>query len=152
MSGHGANAPDEFNLERFVRAQQGIFESACAEMQRGLKRGHWMWFIFPQIAGLGQQSSTSTRFAIASIQEARAYLAHPILGPRLKEISSIVSSLKGTPIGQVLGPIDSMKLKSSMTLFAHATADNQPFLNILQVHFGGQFDPLTLKLLEREKT
>src|ERR1700733_4889261 len=112
---------DPFELERFVAAQDqgGTYEAALAELRAGRKRGHWMWFVFPQIAGLGQ-SPTSRHYAIASLAEAEAYLAHPVLGPRLIECARVVSELQGRSAQEIFGGIDAIKLRSSMTLFARA--------------------------------
>jgi uncharacterized protein (DUF1810 family) len=110
---------DPFDLERFITAQSGTYEHAVAELRRGQKTSHWMWFVFPQIAGLGQ-SATSRRYAITSLSEARAYLAHPVLGPRLRECTSILVDLSGRTAEQIFGSIDAQKLRSSMTLFQHA--------------------------------
>lgn len=114
---------DEFNLERYVEAQDrgGAYERALAELRAGRKRGHWIWFVFPQIAGLGM-SAMSRQYAISSVAEARAYLAHPVLGPRLRECAQIVAGTAGRSAQQVFGPVDAMKLRSSMTLFAAAEA------------------------------
>ena len=137
---------DRYNLERFVQAQQGSFDQACAELRRGRKTRHWMWFIFPQFAGLGL-SETSRKYAIASIEEAQAYLAHPVLGPRLREVCRLVSLLKGQSMSEVFGYPDDLKLRSSMTLFAHATTENALFVGIIRDFFGGEFDGLTLELM-----
>ena len=110
----------------------------------GVKRGHWMWFIFPQIQGLGH-SATAMRFAISSREEAEAYLQHSVLGPRLRECTGLVNMIEGRSIERILGYPDDMKFRSSMTLFAHVTADNQVFLDALQRYFGGEFDRLTLE-------
>ena len=123
------------DLERFVSAQAGgVHEQALAELRAGRKTGHWMWFVFPQVAGLGS-SSTSRRYAIGSADEARAYLAHPVLGPRLLACTWAVLDFAGTP-EELLGPVDAAKLRSSMTLFAGVSA--QPvFAEVLDRHFGG---------------
>ena len=144
---------DRYNLERFVEAQEGVFEQACAELRRGRKTGHWMWFIFPQIAGLGF-SEMSREYAIRSIEEARAYLAHPVLGSRLREISQIVNGIEGKTAYQVFGSPDDMKLRSSMTLFAKATEgdllnDNLVFAEVIEKYFGGELDESTVKLMVR---
>lgn len=137
---------DIYNLERFVEAQRGVFEGACAELRRGLKTGHWMWFIFPQIAGLGY-SAMSLRYSIGSLDEARAYLSHSILGPRLRETCGIVNGIEGRTAYQVFGSPDDMKLRSSMTLFAHATKENDVFIDVIRKYFGGDFDKRTLELM-----
>lgn len=137
---------DPFHLQRFVDAQDGIYEEACSELRAGFKRGHWMWFVFPQIQGLGQ-SFTARRFGISSPEEAGAFLEHVILGPRLRECTRIVNSLEGRSAEQIFGYEDAMKFRSCMTLFAHATSDNQLFQDALQKFFGGRFDPLTIERL-----
>ena len=140
---------DPYNLARFVEAQQGTFEQACAELRRGRKTGHWMWFIFPQIAGLGF-SEMSQRYAIRSVEEARAYLEHPVLGPRLREICRIVNGIEGKTAYQVFGSPDDMKLRSSMTLFARATEQNAEFVEVLRQYFGGEWDERTMRLIGRK--
>jgi uncharacterized protein (DUF1810 family) len=142
----GNSMPDPFDLQRFVDPQRAEFESARSELQGGMKVGHWIWFIFPQIKGLGQ-SWMSQRYAISSLAEAQAYLQHPILGPRLRECTQLVNLVKGRSIEEIFGDIDAMKFRSSMTLFAKATDDNQVFLNALQKYFSGEFDPLTIQRL-----
>jgi uncharacterized protein (DUF1810 family) len=137
---------DPFNLQRFVDAQNPCFESVRSELRDGKKRGHWMWFIFPQIKGLGH-SSLAQKFAISSRGEAAAYLSHRTLGPRLRECAQLVTCLKGRSIEQIFGNLDDMKFRSCMTLFAHATQDNQVFIDALQKYFAGKFDPLTLERL-----
>lgn len=138
--------PDPFDLQRFVDAQRAEFESARSELAAGRKVGHWIWFIFPQIKGLGH-SSMSQYYAIASLAEAEAYLQHPVLGPRLRECTRLVNSAKGRTIEEIFGGIDSMKFRSSMTLFAKAANDNQIFLDALNGYFAGEFDPLTIQRL-----
>jgi uncharacterized protein (DUF1810 family) len=138
---------DPFKLERFVEAQAPVYEQALRELRAGAKESHWMWFIFPQIAGLGQ-SPTSIRFAISSLDEARAYLAHAVLGPRLKECAGVVAALEGLAARQIFGSIDEMKFRSSMTLFARA-AEGDVFQRCLDKYFGGAPDPATLANLRR---
>ena len=140
---------DPFGLERFIAAQDrgGTYEAAVGELRAGRKRGHWMWFVFPQIAGLGQ-SPTSRRYAISSLAEARAYLAHPILGPRLIESARIVHKLEGRSASDIFGGIDAMKLCSSMTLFARADPENPAFGEVLEKFFSGVPDEATDRLLE----
>ena len=137
---------EPFGLERFVAAQDrgGTYEAAAAELRAGRKRSHWMWFVFPQIAGLGQ-SPTSRRYAISSLAEARAYLAHPILGPRLIESARIVHKLEGRSASDIFGGIDAMKLRSSMTLFSLAAPDQPTFAQVLDRFFEGQPDPETVR-------
>ena len=137
-----------FRLERFVEAQQGVFVQACAELRRGRKTGHWMWFVFPQIAGLGF-SETSRRYAIGSLAEARAYVAHPVLGPRLREVSAIVLGIEGRSAYEIFVSPDDMKLRSSMTLFARATQEDGVYVEVMRKYFGGVEDEKTVGLMER---
>jgi uncharacterized protein (DUF1810 family) len=137
---------DPYNLQRFVDAQESVYEEVCLELRDGYKRSHWMWFIFPQIKGLGH-SPLASKFAISSLQEAEAYLEHPILGPRLRECARLVTLLEGRSIDQIFGSPDNLKFRSSMTLFARATPDNEVFKDALQKYFGGGIDPLTLERL-----
>lgn len=137
---------DPYRLERFVRAQEGVIEQALAELRAGRKRSHWMWFVFPQIAGLGF-SSMAREFAISSLAEARAYLEHPVLGPRLRMCAQAVNGLEGLTAEEIFGYPDHMKFRSSMTLFARATEDNREFVEAIGKYFGGEFDPLTLERL-----
>jgi uncharacterized protein (DUF1810 family) len=134
---------DSHDLKRFVEAQQGVIETVCRELARGKKQTHWIWFIFPQIAGLGH-STMATRFAIASIEEASAYLAHPVLGPRLRECCELMLRAQEKPIEQILPPPDDMKFRSCMTLFSRATEDNAVFIACLEKYFDGDPDPATL--------
>jgi uncharacterized protein (DUF1810 family) len=133
---------DPYNLGRFERAQRSTYASAVEELRAGRKRSHWMWFVFPQIAGLGR-SATAREFAITSLDEARAYLAHPVLGPRLRESAGILAELSGRSADEVLGPIDAMKLRSSMTLFARAAPEEPVFAQVLDRYFGGVADEQT---------
>ena len=151
---------DPYRLERFVAAQDevGTFQRAVTELRAGAKRGHWMWFVFPQIAGLGT-SSTARHYAITSLDEARAYLAHPVLGTRLRECARIVADTEGRTAEQIFGLIDALKLRSSMTLFAEAEAEAEAeagetaFREVLVKFFGGVPDEATLtRLLERSAT
>ena len=137
-----------FDLDRFVAAQDhgGTYEAAVAELRSGRKRSHWMWFVFPQIAGLGQ-SPISRRYAISSLAEAQAYLAHEVLGPRLVECARIVGGLKAPSAEDIFGGIDAMKLRSSMTLFARADPTNPVFAEVLEAYFGGKADEATDRLL-----
>jgi uncharacterized protein (DUF1810 family) len=137
---------DPFQLERFVDAQQSVYESVLCELRAGRKRSHWMWFIFPQIAGLGQ-SAISARFALSSLNEAVAYLAHSVLGPRLRECSTLVTGVEGRSIAEIFRPPDDMKFRSSMTLFSQAAPQDPIFAACLQKYFGGELDPLTLARL-----
>jgi uncharacterized protein (DUF1810 family) len=137
---------DPFNLQRFVNAQNPIYAGVCAELRNGRKRGHWIWFIFPQFRGLGS-STMANAFGISSRQEAKAYLDHPVLGPRLRECTRLVNLVEGRTIDQIFEYPDDLKFRSSMTLFARVTSDNQVFKNALQKYFGGAPDPLTLERL-----
>ena len=133
-------------LDRFLDAQRGDYAAALAEVRRGRKASHWMWYIFPQIAGLGQ-SSTARYYSIRDLEEAREYYAHPVLGQRLREISGALLELRGSDPVAVFGGIDSMKLKSSMTLFAVAAPDDPLFQQVLDKYYGGERDALTLRIL-----
>ena len=139
---------DPFDLDRFVTAQDqgGTHDAAVSELRAGHKRSHWMWFVFPQIAGLGQ-SPISRRYAISSLAEAQAYLAHPVLGPRLIECAGIVRELAGRTAQDIFGGIDAMKLRSSMTLFARAAPAQAVFQEVLDAYFGGAPDEATDRLL-----
>jgi uncharacterized protein (DUF1810 family) len=139
---------DDFDLERFVRAQDegGTYAQALAELRRGRKVSHWMWFVFPQLAGLGR-SSTARFYAIHSLAEAEAYLAHPLLGERLRESSAVVAGLQSRSAEDVFGAIDAVKLRSSMTLFARAAPGERVFADVLDHYFGGKPDPATERLL-----
>ncbi|GAB3242845.1 DUF1810 domain-containing protein [Kineosporia babensis] len=135
---------DPFDLARFVEAQDsgGTYARAVAELRAGEKVGHWMWFVFPQVAGLGL-SAMSVRYAIDGLPEARAYLAHPVLGPRLQECAGILDGLPRSDADQILGPVDAAKLRSSMTLFAYAAPEREEFRSVLKKYFGGVEDSAT---------
>jgi uncharacterized protein (DUF1810 family) len=137
---------DPFDLDRFVRAQASDYERALAEIHAGHKRSHWMWYVFPQFAGLGQ-SPTSQHFAITSLDEARAYLAHPILGPRLAECAGALLSVHDRTAHQIFGSPDDLKLKSSATLFALVSPDGSVFHRVLEKYFGGHADEQTITLV-----
>jgi uncharacterized protein (DUF1810 family) len=139
---------DRFDLGRFVDAQDqgGTYAAALAELRAGRKTSHWMWFVFPQIAGLGQ-SPISRRFAIASLDEARAYLSDPVLGPRLIECATTLTELATENPEQIFGGIDALKLRSSMTLFARADPDTPVFAQVLDQYFDGEADAATIRLL-----
>jgi len=137
---------DPYDLERFVDAQNPVFEQVCSELRQGRKRSHWMWFVFPQLRGLGA-SPMANKFGISSREEAEAYLRHPILGPRLLECTRLVNLVEGSAIEEVFGYPDNLKFHSSMTLFAQVAPENGVFAAALQKHFGGQHDKLTLNLL-----
>jgi uncharacterized protein (DUF1810 family) len=138
--------PVSADLERFVTAQRDVYPSVLEELRRGRKSGHWIWFIFPQIAGLGR-STTSQAFAIRSLEEARAYLAHPILGARLRECASILAALEGPGAVEIFGPLDAMKVRSSMTLFLRAAPDEPVFALVLDRLYDGLPDDTTDALL-----
>jgi uncharacterized protein (DUF1810 family) len=152
---------DPYRLERFVAAQDqgGSYEHALAELRAGAKASHWMWYVFPQVAGLGT-SAMAREFAISSVAEARAYLAHPVLGPRLRECTRVVAETEGRPAERIFGPVDAMKLRSSMTLFEAAVspapgnlatdtkgAGGNVFGAVLAKYFGGVPDEATLARL-----
>jgi uncharacterized protein (DUF1810 family) len=137
---------DFYDLNRFVEAQEGVYEDVIAELQRGVKAGHWMWFVFPQINGLGI-SERAQKFSIESINEATAYAQHILLGPRLRECTQLVINIEGRLIQQILGHPDYLKFRSSMTLFAHATQDSQIFQDALAKYFDGKRDTMTLDIL-----
>ena len=136
---------DAFHLERFVTAQAPVFTTALEELKAGRKRSHWMWFIFPQIAGLGR-SAMAQAYAISDLAEAQAYLRHSVLGPRLVECAEIVASHQGLTAEQIFGGIDSIKLRSSMTLFAHADPEQPVFQQVIDRYFTGP-DPETERRL-----
>ena len=137
---------DTYNLQRFVDAQEGVFEEVCAELSAGHKRTHWMWFIFPQLKALGH-SSTARFYGISGRQEAREYLQHPILGARLKQCTQLLLGAQGRSIHEILGSPDDLKFRSCMTLFASVTRDKQLFVDALNQYYGGQLDDRTLDLL-----
>jgi uncharacterized protein (DUF1810 family) len=147
-NGSEMSTDDPYDLNRFVAAQNtdGIYGLAVEELSCGRKISHWMWFVFPQIAGLGY-SATSKRFAISSVDEARAFLDHPVLGPRLIECTGIVGKLQGLSAEQIFGSIDARKLHSSMTLFMRASRDEPYFKQVLHLYFDGQPDAATNRLL-----
>jgi uncharacterized protein (DUF1810 family) len=154
-------AVDPFNLQRFVDAQQHVIASVIAELRHGHKRSHWMWFIFPQLKGLGH-TARSNFFGITSLQEAAAYLQHPVLGPRLNECTQLANAVDGHSAEDLFGEIDAMKFRSSMTLFAKATPakaapakaapENQIFIDALEKYFAGEFDPLTIDYLREQNS
>jgi uncharacterized protein (DUF1810 family) len=141
---------DPHDLQRFVKAQGSVYAVALAELRAGKKRGHWMWFIFPQLAGLGS-SPTAAEYAIRSLQEARAYLKHPVLGPRLVECVQAVNALRSRSAADIFGYPDELKFRSSLTLFAMAAASEAkvPFQRALDRYFEGKGDTLTLAKLGR---
>ena len=137
---------DRFQLQRFVAAQQPVYDAVLNELRTGHKRSHWMWFIFPQISGLGR-SATAQTFAVASLAEAVAYLAHPTLGSRLRECSALVASIEGRSVAEIFDYPDDLKFHSSMTLFAQAAPQEPVFAACLQKYFRGQPDPRTIARL-----
>jgi uncharacterized protein (DUF1810 family) len=134
------------DLSRFVEAQQNVYAEALAELKAGRKTSHWMWFVFPQIAGLGR-SPTAQFYALASLDEARAFLAHPVLGPRLVEATTAVLGHPGRSTEAIFGPVDAMKFRSSMTLFEAAADDPAVFARALDIFCGGVRDAATLDIL-----
>ena len=137
---------DPYDLQRFVDAQAGTYDQALRELRAGRKRSHWMWFVLPQVAGLGR-SETARHYAVSGLDEARAYLAHPVLGPRLVECARVLAALPETDPAVVLGPVDAQKLRSSMTLFTLADPEEQVFLDVLDRCFAGEQDPATTSRL-----
>jgi uncharacterized protein (DUF1810 family) len=137
---------DPYDLQRFVLAQDRVFDHVLSELRAGKKTSHWMWFIFPQIRGLGR-SPISLEYAISSREEARAYLQHPILGPRLKECTRLVLGLQGRAVEDIFGSPDDMKFRSSMTLFAQVSPEDDIFQRALEKYFAGVPDQLTLDRL-----
>jgi uncharacterized protein (DUF1810 family) len=138
-----------FDLRRFVDAQDRVYDTVLTELRAGAKRSHWIWFVFPQLRGLGR-SGTAHHYGIASLDEARAYLAHPVLGPRLRECTRLVAAIDGRSVDEIFGWPDNMKVRSSMTLFMHATDDpdvSADFRGVLDKFYAGEEDPATLELL-----
>ena len=140
------NTNDPYDLDRFVQAQVGVYETALAEIQNGYKRSHWMWFIFPQFAGLGH-SPTSRHYAIGSRGEAQAYLAHPLLGARLCDCAEAAVAVSGRSARDIFGSPDDVKLRSCATLFAETSPENRVFQQVLDVYFAGEPYQRTLELL-----
>lgn len=138
--------PDPFDLARFVAAQETSFDRACVELAAGRKQSHWIWYIMPQMRGLGR-SDLADRYGIASLAEAEAYLADPLLGPRLRLVVGLILAIEGRTALEIMGSPDDLKLHSSMTLFARATADNAAFRSVIDRYFGGREDEATLRLL-----
>lgn len=137
---------DTFDLNRFLSAQAGVYPQVISELRAGQKLSHWIWFIFPQMKGLGQ-SSHSHFYGIGSLDEAIAYMRHPVLGPRLEECTILVNLVQKKPIEQILGYPDDLKFRSSMTLFSRAAPENTVFVQALDKFFAGRPDKLTLELL-----
>ena len=144
------NGNEPFNLERFVTAQEDVYPDVVRELRNGRKRTHWMWYIFPQIAGLGR-SPTSHFYAVKSEEEARCYLDHPVLGKRIKECTAIVLTGDERFAEKVFGQPDTMKFHSSLTLFAYISEPGSVFDQALEKFFNGQPDPLTIALLEKDQ-
>ena len=141
---------DHHNLQRFIDEQESDYQSALAEITAGRKRSHWMWYIFPQYDGLGF-SATSKHYAIKSLAEAAAYLEHPILGPRLRECVDALLAVTGRSAHEIFGSPDDVKLKSSMTLFAHVSPEGSAFEQVLDGYFEGQRDGKTLELIRNDQ-
>ncbi len=140
------NQLDPYNLRRFVDAQANVYKQVLRELRAGRKTSHWMWFIFPQIAGRGYSPMAQT-YAISGRAEAESYLQHPVLGPRLTECTRLVNQQVGRAIEEILGDIDGLKFRSSMTLFAKVAKDNPIFVEAIQKYYAGNFDELTLAKL-----
>jgi uncharacterized protein (DUF1810 family) len=146
LSSNGA----DFDLQRFVDAQNGVYGSVLTELRGGRKRSHWIWFVFPQLRGLGH-SATAARFGISCLDEARAYLAHDVLGPRLRECARLLAQIDGRSALDIFGRPDDLKVRSSMTLFARATDDpdvRADFRAVLEKFYDGDEDPMTVELLD----
>jgi uncharacterized protein (DUF1810 family) len=140
------DSTDPYDLRRFADAQARVYDTVVAELRGGRKRSHWIWFIFPQLSGLGS-SAMADRFGISSLAEARAYLAHELLGPRLHECARLVNGVRSRSIEEIFGWPDNLKVRSSMTLFTRATADNADFVALLDKYYGGEEDPVTVARL-----
>jgi uncharacterized protein (DUF1810 family) len=144
-----SDGADPFDLRRFVDAQDRVYDTVLAELRSGAKRSHWIWFVFPQLRGLGH-TTTAQHYGISSIDEARAYLAHPVLGPRLRECTRLVAAIDGRSVDQIFGWPDNLKVRSSVTLFSHATDDpdiQADFRAVLDKFYAGEEDPATVELL-----
>ena len=139
---------DPFDLARFIKAQAAVYPTVLEELSRGAKSSHWIWFIFPQLRGLGR-SETARRFGLASIEEARAYLAHPVLGGRLRECVALMNAVEGKSAFEILGPPDDLKFRSCLTMFSMAAPDEPAFAEGLERYFAGKPDPATLDLLSQ---
>jgi len=140
------NRNDPYNLQRFVEAQSGVYEQVCRELEDGRKRSHWMWFIFPQLKGLGH-SAMAERYGISTRVDAEAYLVHPVLGARLQHCTELVVTVEGRSVEEIFGPPDDMKFRSSMTLFAGVDGAGSVFGDALKKYFGGKPDQLTIERL-----
>jgi uncharacterized protein (DUF1810 family) len=137
---------EPYDLQRFVHAQDRMYDTVIDELRGGRKRSHWIWFVFPQLRGLGR-SPTALQYGITSLDEARAYLAHEVLGSRLRECARLVAAIDGRSVGDIFGFPDDLKVRSSMTLFARATDDNADFVAVLDKFYNGEEDPVTVELL-----
>jgi uncharacterized protein (DUF1810 family) len=140
---------DVYNLQRFLDPQERAYDTVLDELRAGRKASHWIWFIFPQLAGLGR-SGTAQQFAIGSLDEAKAYLQHPVLGPRLRACTQLVLNVEGRSAEEIFSSPDNLKFRSCMTLFMNATNDNTIFKDALLKYFDGKPDPLTLNLLAQQ--
>ena len=139
-----ASTGDPYDLQRFVDAQEPVYDAVISELTDGRKRSHWIWFVFPQLRGLGS-SPTAVRYGISSREEAVAYLAHEVLGPRLRECTRLVAQIDGRSVEEIFGWPDYLKVRSSMTLFARSTDDNADFVAVLEMFYGGEQDPVTVE-------
>ena len=137
---------DPYDLQRFVDAQEPVYDAVISELTDGRKRSHWIWFVFPQLRGLGS-SPTAVRYGISTREEAVAYLAHEVLGPRLRECTRLVAQIDGRSIEEIFGWPDYLKVRSSMTLFARSTEDSAEFLAVLEKFYDGEQDPVTVEAL-----
>jgi uncharacterized protein (DUF1810 family) len=143
-----SNGADQYDLQRFVDAQDHVYDTVIDELRGGRKRSHWIWFVFPQLRGLGR-SPTALHYGISSLSEARAYLAHDVLGPRLRECARLVAAIDDRSAADIFGFPDDLKVRSSMTLFARATDDNADFTTVLDKFYNGEEDPVTVARLAR---
>ncbi|MCV9998994.1 DUF1810 domain-containing protein [Pararhizobium sp. YC-54] len=139
---------DPYHLSRFVEAQEAVYETALRELEHGRKQSHWMWFIFPQLAGLGH-SPIALQFGISGLDEAHAYLAHPLLGVRLVKCTRAINAVRNRTAHQIFGSPDDLKLRSSMTLFRETANDPEPFRTAIERYFGGEADARTLEILAK---
>jgi uncharacterized protein (DUF1810 family) len=143
-----SNGAGQFDLQRFVDAQDRVYDTVLDELRGGRKRSHWIWFVFPQLRGLGR-SPTALHYGISSLEEAQAYLAHDVLGPRLRECARLVAAIDNRSAGHIFGFPDDLKVRSSMTLFARATDDNADFIAVLDKFYNSEEDPVTMAQLAR---
>lgn len=140
---------DPHNLERFIKAQENAYDCALSELQRGAKRSHWIWYIFPQLTGLGR-SSTAEKYGIHSLDEGRAYMAHPVLGSRMVECCRAILAVEGKSASAIMGYPDDLKLRSSMTLFSLVDDKLPEFLAVLEKYYDGEADERTIQLIENQ--